>query len=371
MKTKELILLLLSTLASPALEPVTLPEGAIERLGLGVEKLQLAPVSDPVTATGLIILDPLATAVVASPVGGRVETDTLRRGALVEKGQNLLTLRSAERAAAITSYLDAEQRLRFARAAYEREKDLEKRKLTTTEAVREREIELSLARTAHLSAIQETYLLGIAEQTLHDMVESKPVRLDLSEQVITAPIDGMIIEKETTPGVPVARNEELLKIASLDHLLVRFHVPLRGVDRVKVGKPVRFRPVVGGAGEGVAEVIGLLPAADPETMAVTVGARLENPERSWIVGTPVEILLSDEDAAELPAVPVGAVVEIDGQSCVFVAEGGLVFRPQPVEVVEESGELLGLRGVTADGTKVVTRGAALLLAAWEEAHAAD
>jgi len=371
MKTFSLFSLLIATLASAALEPVTLPEGAIENLGLGIEALENSPVSDPVRATGRLTLDPLATAIVASPVSGRIESDTLRRGAQIKAGEPLLTMRSAERAASITSYLDAEQQLRFAKAAYERETDLEKRKLTTTEALRERELELARARTAHLSGIQQMHLLGISERTLHEMIDDEPVRLDLSEHAITAPIAGVIIDKMTTPGAPVERNAELLKIAALDHLLVEFRVPLRGVSRVREGASVRFRAIVGDAGEDSATVIGIVPVADANTLAVTALARLENPQGRWIDGTPVEILLVDPDAPELPSVPVGAVVEIDGSRCVYVAEGGTRFRPQAVEVLIESGDRLGLKGITADGTQVVTRGAALLLAAWEEAQSAE
>jgi cobalt-zinc-cadmium efflux system membrane fusion protein len=371
MKTISLLSLILPTLAGAALEPVQLPDGAVKNLGLGIEVLEIAPVSDPVRATGRLTLDPLATAVVASPVSGRIEADTLRRGAQVKAGDQLLTLRSGERAASITLYLAAEQQLRFARAAHERESDLEARKLTTTEVLRERELDLAKARTAHLSAIQEMHLLGISERTLHAMIDDEPVRIDLSTHKVTAPIDGVIIEKMTTPGAPVERNAELLKIAALDHLLVEFRVPLRGVDRVREGAPVRFRAIVGDGGDGIATVTGLVPTADPDTLAATAVARLENPDGRWIAGTPVEILLDDPEAPDLPAVPVGAVVEIDGRRCVFVAEGGSSFRPQPVEVVVESGDRLGLKGVVADGTRVVTRGAALLKAAWEEAQSAE
>lgn len=371
MKPILLLSLLVSTLTSAAMKPVSLPSGTVERLDLGIEPLRVAPVSDPVTATGQIILDPLATAVVASPVSGRIETDTLRRGARVKAGQALLTLRSSERAAAITTYLTAEERLRFARAAYTREQQLEEKKLTTTEALREREMELARARTAHLSAIQKIHLLGLSEQKLHDMIDEQPVRTDLSEQVVKSPIDGVIIEKQTTPGAPVERNAQLLTIASLNHLLIQFRVPLRGVDRVKEGKELRFRAIVGGAGEGTATIIGLLPSADSDTLAVLAGAKLENPNGNWIAGTPVEVILDDAEAPQLPAVPVGSVVHIDGTPCVFVAESKEVFRPQPVEIVAESGESLGLKGIDPDGVRVVTRGAALLLAAWEEAHASN
>lgn len=354
-----------------AWKSVKLPSVAVENLGLGIEVLELAPVSDPVRSTGRLILDPLATAVVASPVSGRIEIDALRRGARVSAGDHLLTVRSGERAASIARYLDAEQQLRFAQTAYERESDLEKRKLTTTEALRERELSLALARTSHLSAIQETYLLGISEKSLHEMIDDEPVRLDLSEHIVTAPIDGVIIDKTTIPGAPVERNAELLKLATLDHLLVEFHVPLRGASWVHEEAEIRFHSIVGNAGEGTAVIIGVVPVANLDTLSVTAIARLENPDDRWIGGTPVEILLYDPDAIKLPAVPVGAVVEIDGQACVFVAEEGSSFRPQAVEVIAESGELLGLKGIATDGTQVVTRGATLLLAAWEEAQSAE
>jgi len=289
----------------------------------------------------------------------------------VKAGDLLLTLRSAERAAAITTYLDAEQRLRFARAAYKRESELEARKLTTTEALRERELELARARTAHLSGIQEMYLLGLSEKHLHEMFDDELVRGDLSEQQLTAPIDGVIIDKMTTPGAPVERNERLFKIASLSQLLVEFRVPLRGVGRVREGAKVHFRAIVGDAGEGIATVIGVVPSADANTLSVTTVARLDNPDGLWIDGTPVEILLDDPNAAKMPSVPVGAVVEIEGRTCVFVAETGSKFRPQPIEVAVKSGNRLGLKGINADGTRVVTRGAALLLAAWEEAQSAE
>lgn len=371
MKTSALLILILPTLATAALDPVTLPDGSAEKLGLRVAPLELARVGDPVRATGSLVLDPLATAVVASPVGGHILSDTLRRGARVKAGDTLLTLRSAERAAAVTTYLNAEQQLRFARAAYQREADLAERKLTTTEALRGREQELAIARTAHLSAIQEMYLYGLSEDSLHQMVEDELVRGDLSEQIVTAPIDGVIIDKSTTPGAPVERNAELLRIAALDHLLVEFQVPLRGVGRVREGAVVKFQTIVGEAREGSATVTALVPAADAVTLSATALARLENPEGKWIAGTPVEILLDDPDAPELPAVPAGALVEIDGRRFVFVAESATVFRPHPVEVVVESSERTGVRGISADGTRIVTRGAALLLAAWEEAHAAE
>ena len=371
MKTTPFLLLLLTSLATAALEPVTLPEGSAAKLGLRVEPMEVAPVSDPVRATGRLTLDPLATAVVASPVGGRILSDTLRRGARVKAGDTLLTLRSAERAAAVTTYLEAEQRLRFARAAYEREQDLEARKITTTELLREREQELALARTAHLSAIQEMYLYGLSEQGLHEMVEDELVRGDLSEQIVTAPIDGVIIDKSTTPGAPVERNAELLGIASLDHLLVEFQVPLRGVGRVRQGATVQFQTIVGDAAEGSATISTLVPAADATTLSATALARLENPDGKWLAGTPVEILLDDSDAPVLPAVPAGAVVELGGRRCVFVAETETRFRPHPVEVVAESSGRIGVRGLAAEGSRIVTRGSSLLLAAWEEAHAAD
>jgi len=371
MKYLSILVFAMLAVVLSAMDSVTLPDGSAGRLGLRIEALEVTLVSDPVRATGRLILDPQATVIVASPVGGRIEQDAPARGTAVKSGNPLLTLRSAERAASVAAYIHSEQQYRFAKAAYQREQKLDERNLTTTEALRERELEVARTRTAHLAAIQQIYLLGLSEQKLHDMIDSELVRDDLSEHVIAAPIDGVIIDKMTTRGAPVAANTPLLKIAALDHLMVEFQVPLRGIDRVRKGAPIRFRAIVGDAGRGTAEVTGLVPAADRATLSATAMARLQNPDGRWIAGTPVELFLEDPDAPRMPSVPYGSVVEIDGRSCVFIAEGESVFRPQPVEVIVESGERQGIKGITGEGIRVVTAGATLLRAAWEEAQTAD
>ena len=371
MKLLSILIFVLPTMGVSAIDSVTLPEGSAERLGLRIEFLEVTTVSDPVRATGRLVIDPQATAIVASAVGGRIEQDAPVEGTLVKFGDPLLTLRSAERASSVTAYIDSEQEYRFAKAAYKREQKLDERNLTTTEALRERELEVSRTRTAHLAAIQEIYLLGMSEKKLHDLIDGGLVRDDLSEHLIQAPIDGVIIDKMTTPGAPVGANTPLLKLAALDHLVVQFQVPLRGVDRVRKGEPIRFRAIVGDGGHGIAEVTGLVPAADSATLSATAMARLQNPEGRWIAGTPVEIFLEDSDAPRMPSVPVGSVVEIDGSPYLFIAEENSVFRPQPVEIVAESGERLGIRGMAGEGIRIVTGGASLLLAAWEEAHSAN
>lgn len=367
MKSLPVSLLALCTASAADLRPVTLPDGAAERLQLEVAAPVVRAVADPVRATGALVLDPAATAVVASRITGQVESDPLRLGATVAKDQPLLTLRSGELAAAVTHYLQAEQDLRFARAAFEREQELAERKLATREALQQREAAYQQARIAHLTAIQPMYLLGFRETDLHEMVDSGPLREDLTHHEIKAPIRGVLIEKSTVAGTPVEQNQTLLKIACLDHMLVEFQVPLRGVERIREGLEIEFRTTAGGERRGTATLLGMAPTARAETIATTAMAKLENPGQDWIPGTPVEIDLTDPAAPKLPAVPAGAVVEIKGAPCVFIEQGTGTFRPLPVEITARGSAWVGLAGLPAGEPRVVTRGAALLLAAWEHA----
>lgn len=353
------------------LRPIHLPAGAAERLQLEVAPVTARPVTDPVRATGRLIIDPAATAVVASRISGQVEEDALRIGDAVKKGQVLLTLRSGQLAASVTTYLQAELDLRFARTTLEREQGLAARKLTTNEALQQREAAYQQARTAHLAAIQPMYLLGYREGDLHDMVDRGPIREDLTLYQVKSPIDGVVIEKATVPGTPVESNQTLLTVADIDHLLIELQVPLRGVERVREGLEIEFKTTAGGGRRGQGKLLGMAAAARAETVAATALARLDNPERDWIAGTPVEVLLADPDAPAHPAVPTGAVVEIDGRPCVFCEEGPDVLRPVEVEVLARGSDWCGLGPPIKAGRRVVVRGAALLLAAWEHDEAPE
>lgn len=367
MKTPAFLCLLAALAAPIALNAadklsITLPDGGASRLGLRVGEAEVRPLADPVRSTGRLLCDPTESVVVASRLAGQVETDTLRVGDRVEAGQVLLTLRSSELAAAISTYLDSEQRLRFARSAFEREQELAARKLTSAEALQQKEAEYQQARIAHLTAIQPMHLFGFEENKLHEMVEDSPLRENLTEYRIVAPRDGVIAEKSTMPGLPVEANERLLRISPTDPLLLDFKVPLRGVDRIQPGDNVVFRSTAGQPREGQATVIGLAPGASADTIAATALARVENPEGEWMSGTPVEIQLGDPRAPSLPTVPNSAVVEIDGSPHVFIQEGPETFRAVPVEVAARTATLSGIQGLP-DGAQVVIAGAPLLDAA--------
>jgi cobalt-zinc-cadmium efflux system membrane fusion protein len=364
-----LFLMLSASLAAADFHVISLPDGAVERLGLTIEVPLARPAADPVRATGQLIIDPVETAVIASRVSGQIEDDTLRPGDAVTKEQTILTLRSAELAGKVTTYLQAEQNLRFARTALEREKQLAERKLTTAEALQQSELAFQQAGTGHLSAIQAMYLLGYKESNLHTMVEEGLIRDDLTHYEVKSPVSGVIIRKATTPGAPVEVNQELLMIANLEHLLVEFQVPLRAVERVRPGLKLDFRTSAGTERRGRAEMLGMAPSAGMETLSATALARLDNAERQWIAGTPVEIDLFDPSAPEMPSVPVGSVVEVEGRTCVFVEEAAGSFRPVPVEVGFRGSRWTGIAAEPVKDRRVVTRGAALLLAAWEESGA--
>jgi len=348
---------------------VELPAGSGERLQLEIETIEARPIADPVRAIGRVELDPTTTAVVASRIQGQIAADPHRVGARVESGEDLLTLRSGELAAAVARYIEAEQNLRFAESSFAREQDLADRKLTTTEALRQRRIERDRARTSHLAAIQIMHLLGIPEARLHLLVEGEPIRDDLSLYTIPAPISGVVIEKQTRPGDPVEPNQVLLTIADPQRLLVEFKVPLRGVARVRPGLEIAFHSTVGEPRQGRATLLSLVPSADRRTLSATALASLDNPDGEWIAGTPVELLIPDPDAPELPAVPVGAVVDVDGTPCVFLALDDDRFQPVPARPAATSSDWIGLDDRELLGRRAVTGGTSRLLAAWHELQA--
>jgi cobalt-zinc-cadmium efflux system membrane fusion protein len=365
MKTLTLLLASILTVTAAGMEPIELSEEAVERLELRVEPIVARPIADPVRVTGRLIIDPNATEIVSACINARIDEDKLRVGDAVKVGQVILKLRSREVAAAVTTYLKSELDLRSSRAVYEREKQLAEKKLTTEEALQKADAAYQQARIAHLTAIQPMHRMGFDEVELHRMVDEGLVRKDLTYFQVKSPLDGVIIDKETVPGATIDSGQNLMTVANLDHLLVEMRVPLRGVGRIRKGIEIQFKTTAGSERSGMATLLGMAASAGTETVAATALALVDNKKREWIAGTPVEVQLADPKAPSLPAVPAGAVVEINGKAHVFLEEKSGVFRPMEVEVIERSSHWIGLGNPARENQRIVVSGASLLLAAWE------
>jgi cobalt-zinc-cadmium efflux system membrane fusion protein len=202
---------------------------------------------------------------------------------------------------------------------------------------------------------------------------------------VRAPLAGTIMERNVHVGDVVTPETIVFRVADLSRLAVLARAPeldlagLRALPPDRRGWTVRAQADANGpSARGALETVG--PLVDPASRTGLVRGWADNAARRWFPGQAVTVTVRMPPASEDVAVPVAAVLERQGRAVVFIQPDPkeAVYALRPVVVTRRVGALVhlkarvqpeeerrGLRPVRA-GERVVTAGAAELLAAWPD-----
>jgi len=109
--------------------------------------------------------------------------------------------------------------------------------LVSIEEQRKAEAEVKVA-TAMINEAVEKRVMDRAEEAL--------ARRALDEHTITAPFDGIVIERMKNPGESVRANEAVVRLGNLIKLRAFAYIPLDYACRVKEGQIVEIQPRISG-----------------------------------------------------------------------------------------------------------------------------
>ena len=114
------------------------------------------------------------------------------------------------------------------------------------------------------------------EQLLINARDSqRSLELELEKTQIAAPFDGIVARRYVRAGQTVARDERLFWVTATGPLRVRFTLPSKFVNQVKVGQPVAITVADGNPSlQHAGRVIQMSPVVDPASGTIEVLAEL-------------------------------------------------------------------------------------------------
>jgi membrane fusion protein, multidrug efflux system len=292
------------------------------------------PAQPPLEATGVVAArDELRLSFKA---GGVVQRVSVREGETVRKGQLLAQLDPTEISAQV------EQARQLA--------DKAERDLT-------RGIALQADQVIPLEQLQNL-------QTQADVARSQLQAARFNHQFtsISAPSGGVVLRRLIEERELVAPGQVVLIIGGDEggHV-VRFAVADRSIVQLRKGDAVQLRLDAWPDEVFHAVIAQLAGSADPATGLFQVEARIGATNRPLVSGLVGRVRLSPGSSkTTLPYVPIGAVLEGDGNRAqVFVAEGDFA-RRREVEVAFITADSVAIRSGIQVGDPVITSGAPYL-----------
>jgi len=181
----------------------------------------------------------------------------------------------------------------------------------------------------------------------------------LNAYIVYAPMDGVILKRETNIG-DVTNGNELFVIADLSTVWAKYHIFPRDVPMIKKGQKVDIH-TLDEKNRQNAEISMLFPTTDALSQTVIAIAELSNESGVWRPGMTIEgdIKVGEKQAAI--AVPRSALQFIEEQQVIFIKEGN-TYEPRPVKIGMTGTENVEITSGLKSGETYVSAGSFVIKA---------
>ena len=295
--------------------------------------------------------------IVASRVAGAVTEIGVRVGDSVTRGQRIAVLDPEplrlRKGLAENQRKETEARIAVAQAQLERARQ-EVERLSTLET------SAAVSKARIDDAVQQQKIayarVREAEAELHTAdAEIRMVDLELRYTRITAPFDGVVIEKLTEVGSYLQRGQPVVRLVSDGSLELEADVPAARLGGLTIGRTVEIAFEAGDRHQ--ARVRTVVPEENPRTRTrrVRFSLDLDPKALALAVAQSVTVHVPAGVSRQISSVHKDAVIRRGQGSIVYVVEEGLA-RLRPVRLGAPVGNRLEVVGGLSEGERVVIRG---------------
>lgn len=180
---------------------------------------------------------------------------------------------------------------------------------------------------------------------------------------LTAPVTGIINEIKATSGQQVEAGTEILSLANLSIVLLEAQVFEKDLPAVRESTRASFTAsalsgevYTIGTADGDGRIVSIGQTVNEQTRTVSVIYEVKNPSNRLRDGMFVEITVDTSGNTQVLSVPKKAVVNEQGQTFVFVFDGGETFEKRAVALGVEGADFYEIKSGLKEGERVVTEG---------------
>jgi cobalt-zinc-cadmium efflux system membrane fusion protein len=380
------------TLPPPLAEPVPVRKFTgqitvtpIQRETIGMRVVPVEAQTDPILleVPGTTDYDQNTLAKVRPLFDARVTRVYKSTGQTVKKGDPLVELYSTTLAAA-----KADFRSKYAQWDHDKKLMESRRPLALANQVSNVVwVDIQLAeqtsRVNYYAARDKLITYGIGSQEIDHLLAnlddnsgkkentSEDVK-DISQLIVRAPIDGMIVERDVVSGNFYDDMAVLMVISPMDKLWVWGNVYEKDQGQVHLGQTWEIQfPYLDLTSKGKVEHIDA--RVDPGTRTLKIRAAIDNPTKELKAGQLVKAVLQIPPVAGQTVIPRNAMAVVNGENCCFiqVADDPDKFERRLLELDQENHDYVVVKRGLVAGQKVVTNGSLILSQLYEDQSTVD
>ena len=329
---------------------LTLSAEEAQTAGIKLQKLELQDTAGHIMVTAIIQANQDKLAHVVPRVPGRIVKVDASLGDRVKPGQALAMLDSIELGEARSSYLQAASEAAVVQAGFARAQRLNADNIIPEKDYLRARAEHEKARASLHAAADTLRMMGVI-----------PEKLSGSVFPLTAPFAGTVIEKKAVRGELAQPDTSLFTVADLSTLWIEADLFEKDLGKVRIGAHATVTLTAYPGEVFTGRLTYISSTMDKETRTVKARVEVPNPDGRLKPEMFATVAIDTGGSVKALRVPEDAVLLMQGQSTVFVAERG-GFEPRAVEVGERAQGYAVLKSGVAAGERVVASGAYALKA---------
>jgi membrane fusion protein (multidrug efflux system) len=270
---------------------------------------------------------------ITSEIAGRITEIALSEGAPVAAGAAMVKL---DTALAVAEVDDAQSRYNLAEGNLQRAN--------------------SLARSGNVTERARDEATSNAETT-RAALELAKVRL--SKHTIVAPFSGIAGIRKVSPGAYITAGQPIVNLEKIDTLKIDFKLPEIFLEQAKTGQTIEIAVDALPGRTFTGTIYAIDPHLDVNGRALSIRARLENPQLILRPGLFARIRVKGQTKRNVLVIPEAAIVPRGQDKIVFRIENGQAMEAKVTVGGRNNGLVEILDGLSAD-TTVVTAGQQML-----------
>jgi len=340
----------------------------IDVANIEIGAVVMQSMSGTLKVSGMVAAAPQNLATVCMPMGGFVKSTSLMPGNSVSKGQVLAILENQDFVDIQQSYLEAKNKLEYAKAEYERQSELYKNDVSSEKNMQQVTSDYKSLKAQVNALEQKLALIGINSAILNEDNISRSVSL-------VSPISGYVKAVNINIGKFVSSSDVLFEIVNRDNLFLELTLFEKDANKVAQGQKIHF--FINNETEQHEAIINQTGKTINDDKTYKVYAKVLGFCKNVLPGMYVNAIV-EASSNKVTALPSDAIVSFDDKDYIFVfdrnkEESGKPFTEyRMVEVhkgVSDGGytEVILPEGFDIAKAKVVIKGAYNLLSAKKNA----
>jgi len=285
-----------------------LREDQVKVAQIELGSIVIQSIGNVLKVNGRVSVAPQNRATVCMPLGGFIRSTALLPGDAVGKGQTLAIIENQEFVDLQQNYLEAKNKLTYAKAEFDRHTDLYKDDVYSEKNVQQVAVEYRNLTAMVKSLEQKLLMIGINPGQLKEENISSSVAL-------TSPIKGHLKSVNINMGKYVSSTDVLFEIVNSDKLFLELMLFEKDAEKVEVGQRIRF--YINNENEDHEAVITQTGKSINDDKTLKVFASVTSSCENIFPGMYVNALI-EESKKEAATLPSEAIVSFDDKDYIFI-----------------------------------------------------